>query len=134
MLYNVTTGYGGVKKVPNANIVLLVSSVHEVEKRGIPFCFTSGHAYPAYADYYNSTADLDQIDWALLQRRDFSLDANDPGKKDRYQAEALVHHHLPLEGLLGMACYDEEVKKWIESELQARSIEMKVLALPRYYF
>ena len=48
--------------------------------------FTNQHAYPVMAQYYNGLARLDQIDWAILQRRDFEHDPDDPGKKERYQA------------------------------------------------
>ncbi|WP_371329131.1 DarT ssDNA thymidine ADP-ribosyltransferase family protein [Collimonas sp. OK607] len=46
-------------------------------------------------------AQLREIDWPLLQRRDFKRDADDPRKMERYQAEALLYRHLPIQGVLG---------------------------------
>jgi hypothetical protein len=85
-----------VRQVPNEEIVILVSSLHRVAELGIPFVFTDQHAYPLMASYFTDLNDLDKVDWDLLNRKDFKHDPDDPGKKERYQAEALVWKHLPV--------------------------------------
>jgi hypothetical protein len=94
IMYNIHTGYN-VRQVANEEIVILVSSLHKVAELGIPFVFTDQHAYPLMANYFAGLNDLDRVDWDLLNRRDFRHDPEDPGKKERYQAEALVWKHLP---------------------------------------
>lgn len=64
----------------------------------MPFLFTDSHAYYQWANYYSDLAELAKIDWLLLQRRDLKRDPEDPAKFERYQAEALVHRHLPVGG------------------------------------
>lgn len=91
MLYNIKTGYGGVPRLPNEAIVILVSSLRRVAELGIGFVFTDRHAYVQTASFFNSLDDLGRVDWPLLQARDFRNDPEDPGKKERYRAEALVH-------------------------------------------
>lgn len=134
MLYNIHTGHGGLTRVANRDIIILVSSLHKVDKLELNYAFTSGHAYPVYTDYFNKLDHLSEIDWPLLQRRDFKNDPDDPEKKERYQAEALVHQHLPISALSGIACHNETTKTMIEAELSKRRLEMKVLAKPGYYF
>ncbi|WP_425514486.1 DarT ssDNA thymidine ADP-ribosyltransferase family protein [Collimonas antrihumi] len=56
---------------------------------------------PDWTNYYSDLAQLREIDWPLLQRRDFKRDADDPRKMERYQAEALVYQYLPIQGELG---------------------------------
>lgn len=90
MMYNIKTGYGGITRRENRDIVIFVSSIHRLRKLGLPFVFTNQHAYPLDTDFYNFVEDLDKIDWALLQSRNFKADDADPGKQQRYQAEALV--------------------------------------------
>ena len=82
MMYNIRTGYG-VKQVPNEDIVIFVSSLPHVVAKGLRFVFTNQHAYPPMADYFADLSQLDQIDWPLLQSRDFKHDPDDPGKKER---------------------------------------------------
>jgi hypothetical protein len=134
MLFNINTGYGGVTKVPNEEIVIFVSSLHHVASRGIPFVFTNQHAYPRMAEYFTDLAHLDRVDWPLLQSRDFKHDPDDPGKKERYQAEALIWKHVPLDALLGVCCCKEAVGEGIKAELDQRRLQLKTLVQPSWYF
>lgn len=134
MLRNIHTGWNGIKQVPNAEIVILVSSLHRVRELGLPFLFTDSHAYSGLARFYDDLAQLDRIDWNLLQRRDFKRDPEDPGKLERYQAEALVHRHVPLAALLGMVCYTDVVKADIERTMQDLGVVLPVHTRPNWYF
>ena len=134
MLRNIHTGWGGIPKQPNEEIVILVSSLHHITGLGLPFLFTDCHAYYQWADFYADLADLDKIDWPLLQARDFKRDPEDPAKFERYQAEALIHQHLPVGGLLGIVCYTEPLKQRIEQEIQAHNLSLPVYARTGWYF
>ncbi len=134
MMYNIKTGYGGVKRVPNDEIIIFVSSLHHVAAQGIPFVFTNQHAYPQMAEYFTDLAQLDRIDWPLLQSRDFKHDPDDPGKKERYQAEALIWGHLPLDALLGVCCCTEELGSLVRAQLNERRLGLKSSVQPKWYF
>ncbi|MCP5459461.1 MAG: DUF4433 domain-containing protein [Gammaproteobacteria bacterium] len=134
MLYNIHTGRGGIQKRPNEEIVILVSSLRHVAKLDLPFLFTNSHAYCQWAEYYSDLAHLDKIDWPLLQRRNFKRDPEDLAKFDRYQAEALIHQHLPVGGLLGIVCYTESLKQRLEQEIQARNLNLPVYVRTGWYF
>ena len=109
MMFNIKTGWGGIRKRENGEIVILVSSLRTLHQKNIPFLFTDRHAYLVAAQFFSDLARLDQIDWDMLQRRDFRNDPEDPSKKERYQAEALVHKYLPIDALLGLVCYNDAV-------------------------
>ena len=134
MLRNIHTGWGGIQKRSNEEIVILVSSLHHIAGLGLPFLFTDCHAYYQWGDYFYDLADLDKIDWPLLQRRDFKRDPDDPAKFERYQAEALIHRHVPVNALLGIVCYTEAMKQRIEQEIQARSLNLPVHVRTGWYF
>ena len=133
MMYNIRTGYG-VKQVPNDEIVIFVSSLAHVAAEGVKFVFTNQHAYPRMAGYFTDLAKLGEIDWPLLQSRDFKHDPDDPGKKERYQAEALLWKHVPLEALQGVCCYSRTVEERIQAEVEQRSLALKVGSQPSWYF
>ena len=134
MMYNIFTGYGGITRRENSDIVIFVSSIPRLRNLGTPFVFTNQHAYPADTDYYDRIEDLDKIDWALLQSRDFKTDDADPGKPSRYQAEALVHERVPLEALLGIGCHNESVQRKLVTEVEQRGTSLSVQSIPRWYF
>ena len=134
MLLNIHTGYGGVTRRANDEIVILVSSLPQIQKLGLTFAFTNQHAYPVDTEFYNDLRDLDSIDWKLLQSSDFKTSDADPGKQSRYQAEALIHNHVPHEALLGIACHSDAVREELESLIAQHSLDLKVETLPSWYF
>lgn len=134
MMLNIHTGHGGLKKVPNEDIVIFVSSLLHVAGQGIPFVFTNQHAYPPMADYFTDLNQLDRIDWPLLQSRDFRNDPDDPGKKERYQAEALLWKHVPLAALKGVCCSTHAVAEQLKSDIAARGLNLDVAVRPKWYF
>lgn len=133
MMFNIHTGRG-VKKVANDEIVIFVSSLRRLADQEVPFVFTNQHAYPQMAEYFTDLAHLNRIDWPLLQSRNFSHNPDDPGKKERYQAEALVWKHVPLKALDAICCCDSVVGKHIEVQVNRRSSELKVSVQPQWYF
>jgi hypothetical protein len=89
---------------------------------------------PADTLYFNSINSLNEIDWPLLQARNFKRNPDDPEQIERYQAEALVHNHLPVTGLVGIICYTDAVKNTLDQHIQARGLKMDVRVMPQWYF
>jgi hypothetical protein len=133
MMKNIHSGRG-VRQRANEEIVILVSSVHHIHRQGLPYLFTDCHAYYQWANFYSDPADLDKIDWPLLQQRNFKRNPDDPAQFERYQAEALIHQHLPMSGLQGIVCYTEPLKSAIEQQLQERNLTLSVHARTGWYF
>lgn len=134
MMYNIHTGYAGITQRENRDIVIFVSSIHRLRELGLPFLFTNQHAYPVDTDYYDRIESLNQVDWPLLQSRNFKTDDDDPGKQSRYQAEALVHQCLPLEALTGLACVNGAVQAELTSLIEQRGQSISVKVTPNWYF
>jgi len=130
MLYNIKTGRG-VPKQPVADIIILVSSLRYLAEKGVPFVFTDRHAYLRTAQFSDDLADLDRIIWPTLQIRDFKKD--DVDKFEKYQAEALVHKRVPVDALLGIVCYTDELRVAVQTEADKRRVEIKVVAQPKWY-
>ncbi len=134
MLYNIHTGRGGVRQLANEDIVILVSSLHKVVKLGLRFVFTDRHAYPLTANYYNHLSQLTGVDWSLLQQRNFQRDPNDPEKIERYQAEALIYQHVPMQALLGIVCYTQTIRQALTQQLAQHDLPLAVYNKPEWYF
>jgi len=45
MMYNIKTGYGGIRQFPNRKIVIMVSSLRGLADRGVATVFSDRHAY-----------------------------------------------------------------------------------------
>ena len=133
MLLNIKTGVN-VSRVPMSEIVIFVSSLHTLREQDVPFLFTDSHAYLGTAQFFTDLADLQRLDWAILRASDFAYSVDDPGKKQRYEAEALVHRHMPLSAMNGIVCHGEAECGRIGREVTQRGLDVKVVAKPGWYF
>lgn len=134
MMYNIYTGRGGVSKQQNSDILILVSSLPHLLKQQIPFIFTDRHAYTQLARYFNDIAHIGEIDWHLLQTRNFSKNGSDPEQFERYQAEALVHRLMPINALRAVICYTDAVKEQVQKQINAHDVSLPVYARKGWYF
>ncbi|MFT4075704.1 MAG: DUF4433 domain-containing protein [Asticcacaulis sp.] len=130
MLYNIKTGHG-VPQKPVGDIIILVSSLHRLAKIGLPFVFTDRHAYLKTAQFSNDLKNLDWIIWKVLQARDFKKD--DVDKFEKYQAEALIHKHVPISALVGIVCYDKHTRDAIRGMPAAQSVAKNIIAQPSWF-
>lgn len=134
MLLNIVTGRN-VQKRPKSDIVILVSSLPKVEEAGIQYLFSDRHAYLINAEFSNNIADLaTMVRWDLLQARDFKKDPEDPEKSELYQAEALIHRHLPVDALKGVVTYNEQVKNETQALVDERQLGLSIYSKPSWFF
>lgn len=134
MLLNIKTGYNGIRQRNNEEIVILVSSLFEIRNQLMQYVFTNAHAYMQTSQFYTDLARLDVIDWPILRNSDFKRDNDDLRKVDRYQAEALIHHHVPIGALLGIVCCSEARAVATKTIVDDAGIDLKVAARPGWYF
>jgi hypothetical protein len=134
MFYNILTGYRGITQFPEEEIIVFVSSLHRVAEFGIPFVFTDRHAYTAMAKFSSDVTELGQVDWEILRGRDFKGDVDDLGKKERYHAEALIWEHMPVEALLGICSFTEDMQQQIQSQLDQRGLTVETMMRRDWYF
>lgn len=134
MLYNIKTGYNGMRQTPMPEIVILVSSLHRVAELQIPFVFTDRHAYLQTAQFKTELRELDVVDWGILAARDFQRVPNDPGKIERYQAEALIQRHVPVSALLGLVCHDSQREAQVRGQMSQQGVSLQVVVKPDWYF
>lgn len=133
MLYNIKTGFGGMTKLPMSDIIILVSSLRTLTAQGITVLFTDRHAYLQTVAFFSDLSRLDLIPWDLLQSRNFRRDPEHPEKMERYQAEALIHRHLPVAALAGIVCYGPAQQATLQTELEKRELSLKAVAKPNWY-
>jgi len=134
MLLNIKTGYSGITQRTSEEIVILVSSLATLQEQDVQFVFSDRHAYMVDANFYSDLADLDKIDWGILQNRDFKYDPDDPSKMSRYMAEALAFRNVPISALIGVAVFNERARDRVNADLNASGIELSVAVRANFYF
>lgn len=135
MLYNIKTGWNGIQKRPMQEIVLFTSTLGDLAANGVKFAFTDRHAYLQLARFSSDLGTLgDWVDWKILKARDFARDPNDPGKFERYQAEALAHGHVPLAALNGIVCCGAEEETRLRELVHNLGVALSVASRPSWFF
>ena len=134
MLLNILSGRGGMATRDREEIAFVISSIAKLQDTGVRCILTDSHAYSGEAQFAPSSAGLDRVDWDLLRSRDFERDPDDPGKLARYQAEALVHAHVPANALVGFAGATERVAQKIKSLAATVGVTFPVAKRPGWYF
>lgn len=134
MLYNIVTGHNGVKQLPSREIVILTGSLRRLAEHNVSLLITDRHAALAAAKFTAGASGLERIDWPLLQARDFSRDPNDPGKIERYQAEVLVHRHVPVPALDAIVCRGPSQQAELEHLVGTLGSHVDVASKPDWYF
>lgn len=125
MLLNIVTGRG-VPRQNKRDILILSSSIPRIEQIGIPYLISDRHAFVAHAQFSDNRNGLYALDWGSLQSRNFKRDPDDPGKFERYEAEALVLHHVPVEAIKAVYAYDDTVGREIQELMVSEGLEKPV--------
>jgi hypothetical protein len=134
MLLNIRTGFNGIKQRANEEVVILVASLRKIEAAGIRFVFTDRHAFLNASQPYSDLANLDKIDWRILQNKDFRKDVDDLGKMERYMAEVLIYKTLPTAGLLGVACYNDDMVNRTKEMINHAGVQLSCARRTGWYF
>ena len=133
MQLNITTGYMGTPLTPASEIAILVSSIHRLDQWGHAYLITDRHAYLQAARFSTDATGLANLDWALLQSGDFKRSDTDPGRVERYQAEALVHRHVPVNALVSVAVRDAAAQAKLIAEWKSRGLSLPLAVRPEWY-
>lgn len=122
------------KKIEQENIIYLVSSIEKLIESEVKFVFTDGHSYAEITEYFNDIQNLSKIDWQTVFSKRWYNTPDDPDRKRRKEAECLVYKELMLNGILGIAVYNQKAVNYISSVLQKNNLIIPVLTKPEWYY
>ncbi|MBZ0258633.1 DUF4433 domain-containing protein [bacterium] len=99
-------------------LIYLVSNVQSVIKAGCEYVFSDGHGIAAISSWYNSTNDLDKIDWNVVCLRYWIDTVDDPDRQRRKQAEFLIYHFCEWSIIEKIVVLNEIMKTRVEAILK----------------
>lgn len=120
MLLNIKTGYRGIKKYPQSELVYLVCRISDIIEQCPHWCFTDGHAKSSITKFHNKVEDLSLLDWATINLQIWRSTEDDWDKMRRKQAEFLVKKHVPV------TCISQIIVINSEQEAKVKEIENRI--------
>jgi ssDNA thymidine ADP-ribosyltransferase DarT-like protein len=137
MLYAITRGLVSEEAARTEQIVYLVSSTQTLRAASLTVVASNRHAELDYAEMTDHDKALDDnefIDWPLMTVRYWNNTQDDPERKERRQAECLVHPGVPWQVIEGIATKTEPARAQVELILDTAGQSTPVVVSPEWYF
>ncbi len=135
MLYQIATGWEDIEKIPQSEIIYLISSISKINEHGLDFFFSDGHARSRTSHLSTDLVKLDMIDWEAVYSTVWTNDKNNLQRKEKKQAEFFIKHHVPLSCIEKIGVYNQMVNKKISRILAEADCDIQVITSPKklYY-
>lgn len=136
MMYAIQGGRVASYSKGQGELVYLVLTLESVSGAGRDFVFTDRHAVTVYAEFYTDPVHLVEFDWALMKATQWNDTLNYPDRKERKQAEFLVHEFVPWDLIKGLAVMTPGMKERVEDLLSRypASVQRPVVVRRRWYY
>lgn len=112
-------------------ILHLVSSVGTALGCDRPWAFTNRHADLAYAEYFDSLDEENQVDWRVMRLKYW---ASDEQTKEKRQAEFLVHEWFPFDSIEEIGVRSRTVAQQVKTILRDTGFDPPVSTRPSWYY
>jgi ssDNA thymidine ADP-ribosyltransferase DarT-like protein len=136
MLFQLHTGRVAGYTEGQGPLIYVVSTAQGIAASGARYVFSDGHGLAGFTSWYDDLAQLDQVDWSMVNARYWFDTVDDPDRQRRKQAEFLVHRDCPWSCINELAVIDAGMKAAVESILQRFSLQMHrpVHIRPDWYY
>lgn len=114
MLLNIKTGYG-VEQRDQADLVFIVCIIEDIIRNCSEWCFTDGHGKKVITSFYNSTDDLDKIDWVAVHAQYWYDCEEDWDRSRKKQAEFLIRNYVPVSCIKCLIVFNGQRKKAVDN-------------------
>ncbi|MGA2296516.1 MAG: DUF4433 domain-containing protein, partial [FCB group bacterium] len=134
MLYNIWKGFSDVTPRLQEEIIYLVSNYEKIKLSKKQYVYFDGHGIHHLSKCYNNDEGLENIDWEVIDSKIWYNPPNDSDRTRRKQAELLVYKEVPLDLLLGIGCYSEDIKNKIVEKLSKNNISFACKVKKDWYY
>jgi hypothetical protein len=134
MLYQIATGYEGVTRISQEEIIYIVVSHDCIAQKALEFVFTDGHARHNMTQFFNQPEDFAKLDWDTIYSEKWHNTQQDPDRQRRKQAEYLVKKCVPVDCFSYLLVNCEKTKQKVESLLQTFQMDIPVKISKKAYY
>ena len=134
MLFNIQTGYRGVKKQAPAEIVYIVCKLKGFVEKGYTYVFTDGHAKNRLTRFFTDVSDLKELNWESISALRWNNTPNNPDRMRQKQAECLIKSEVTPDYIVALVVYDESSKIKVENIVKEVGLGVRVFINPSQIF
>lgn len=117
-------------------LIYLVTTAQAVQAAGVRYAFSDGHGIAAFTNWYDDLADLEKVDWGMVNQRYWPDNVNDMDRQRRKQAEFLAHKACDWSLISEIAVIDATMKARVEALLDgvAKPLRRPVVVRRDWYY
>ena len=130
MLLQIASGWGGIKRFPQDEIIYLISNITLLQAHNLEFFFCDGHARSFTSKKYIDVKDLDLLDWETIYSTQWRSDETDLRRKEKKQAELLVKHHVPISCIAHIGVYSNFAHNHVQTILTDFNVNIPIKVSP----
>jgi ssDNA thymidine ADP-ribosyltransferase, DarT len=109
---------------------VLDDAIDAIDASAGHWVFTTGNASTAYAQFFKTRSDFNQVDWQAVVSKHWS----NPIVKEGKQAELLAHETFPWELVSRIGVATRSIKSKVEAELKSVVHRPPVSVEPNWYY
>lgn len=106
-------------------LIYLVSTAQAVRDSGTGFVFSDGHGIAVFTEWFDDLADLDNVDWGMVNQRYWTEKPRDTDRQRRKQAEFLVSRFCDWELIQKIVVIDQTMQRRVEEILDGHSEDLR---------
>ena len=134
MLYKISKGEVPTYRHRQQDLIYLVTDVAHVIASGRPWVYSDGNCANRFTEYHEEVSSLPTaVDWTVMNDRMWNDTAEEPDRMRRRMAEFLVHDHLPLMALIGVATRNEPTSQAAQNIL-GTNFQRPVVVMSDWYY
>lgn len=130
MLFTVNRGNTGRDPGCQRSIVHLVTSISHAIALNRVWTFSNGNAGAYHADFFGNLAELDKLDWEIIQSTDWGGDL----RRHKKAAEFLIADSFDWSAIRAIGCYDQRASSQVQLILDAKQDSTKVVVRRDWYY
>lgn len=137
MLYAITRGLVSAEAADTDQIVYLQTSTQTLRHHDLTVVTSNRHAELDFAELDDDDACLDDdnfVDWPLMQAQYWNNDADHPDRKERRQAECLVHPAVPWFLIEEVSTKTAQAAHAVQQHARASDHRPSIAVRPNWYF
>ncbi len=136
MLLNLKTGRVVGYTEGQEPLIYLRTTAQRVQDSGAKFVFSNGHGLAGFTSWYDNLARLNEVDWDIVQIRQWQDTPKDNDRQRRKQAEFLVWHSLDWSLISDIAVLNAKMQLRVEKLLSVfpQRTQPPVVVEPSWYY
>jgi len=115
-------------------IVHLVTSAEKILASGLPFLFTDGHAEVQFSIQYDDLANMNQLDWEVINANIWRDIDEDFDRKRRKQSEFLVYQFVPWIMIDEIGVINQDIYTQVVGIIRGSDHQPVVTIQPEWYY